>query len=418
MSWYDSNWYSPNYDGNQNNYQPEPPKKSRLPKARRKTRIIALVACVCIIGAGAAAAWHQGGVDSSDGDSSLPNSWKAYFDDYYSSESSESDEINLPTVKERGKLILNFTSSDEVLGFDEIFEKCSPSVVGIKCFTDKEKGSYGWGSGIIVSSNGYILTNTHVIDGGESATVQLYDGTVYDAELVGADAQSDVAILKIDASGLTAASFANSDTVCTGDSVCAIGNPLSPDYSLTITSGIISAASRAVSYNGSEMTLLQTDTSINEGNSGGPLINDRGEVIGITNMKMVSSYSTVEGIGFAIPSNTLRAIVIDLMNHGAVYGRAAIGITVGPVPEDIASYYEIPTGLYVAEVRKNSDAEKQGIKKGDIITEVNGEAVTKTSDVSDAKESLSVGESISFTIWRDGKTFEVSVKLVDSIDLD
>ena len=303
------------------------------------------------------------------------------------------------------------------MSFNEIFDKCSPSVVGIKSFDGKNSDSYSWGSGIVVSSDGYILTNTHVIDEGERATVQLYDGSTFDAKLVAADSQSDVAILKIEKTGLTPAVFASSKNIRTGDAVCAIGNPLSPDYSLTMTSGIISATSREVSYNGAVMNLLQTDTSINEGNSGGPLFNDRGQVIGITNMKIVSSFSNIEGIGFAIPSDTLQSIVAALMNDGAVYGRSTIGVTVGPISEKIAEYYDIPVGLYVSEVLDNSDAQKQGIKKGDIIVKVNGKDAHSTSDIAEEKSKLDIGDEISFTVWRSGSTFDVSVKIMDSVDI-
>ena len=223
--------------------------------------------------------------------------------------------------------------------------------------------------------------------------------------------------MKIEKTGLTPAVFASSKNIQTGDEVCAIGNPLSPDYSLTMTSGIISATSREVSYNGAVMNLLQTDTSINEGNSGGPLFNDRGQVIGITNMKIVSSFSNIEGIGFAIPSDTLQSIVAALMDDGAVYGRSTIGITVGPISEKIAEYYDIPVGLYVSEVLDNSDAQKQGIKKGDIIVKVNGKDAHSTSDIAEEKSKLDIGDEISFTVWRSGSTFDVTVKIMDSVDI-
>ena len=340
------------------------------------------------------------------------------FWDYYSTASKTPSSIKLEKVADRGSLTLQTGPSGAAkLGYNEIFQKCSPSVVGIKSFDGKSSDSYSWGSGIVVSSDGYILTNTHVIDEGERATVQLYDGTTCAAKLVAADSQSDVAILKIEKTGLTPAVFASSKNIRTGDAVCAIGNPLSPDYSLTMTSGIISATSREISYNGAVMKLLQTDTSINEGNSGGPLFNDRGQVIGITNMKIVSSFSNIEGIGFAIPSDTLQSIVAALMNDGAVYGRSTIGVTVGPISEDIADYYDIPVGLYVSEVLDNSDAQKQGIKKGDIITKVNGKDAHSTSDIAEEKSKLDIGDTIDFTVWRSGSTFKVSVKIMDSVDI-
>lgn len=420
MSWYDNNdnWYKPNYS------QPAPVQSAvQRPQAKlpgnRRTRIIALILCAVLLLGGmiyaALTADWSGEQTNADG---MPKSYMTYFEDYYSSASKTPSSIKLEKVADRGSLTLQTGSSGAAkLSYNEIFQKCSPSVVGIKSFDGKSSDSYSWGSGIVVSSDGYILTNTHVIDEGERATVQLYDGTTCAAKLVAADSQSDVAILKIEKTGLTPAVFASSKNIRTGDAVCAIGNPLSPDYSLTMTSGIISATSREVSYNGAVMKLLQTDTSINEGNSGGPLFNDRGQVIGITNMKIVSSFSNIEGIGFAIPSDTLQSIVAALMNDGAVYGRSTIGITVGPISEDIADYYDIPVGLYVSEVLDNSDAQKQGIKKGDIIIKVNGKDAHSTSDIAEEKSKLDIGDTIDFTVWRSGSTFKVSVKIMDSVDI-
>ncbi len=422
MSWYDNNenWYKPNYTTHADPVQPDVQRpQSKLPGSRA-ARIVAIVMCMLLLlGGGTYAVLNSDRSSSgSDDDESLPKSYMTYFEDYYSAASNTPSSIKLEKVSDRGSLTLQAGSvSAQKLSFNEIFDKCSPSVVGIKSFDGKSSDSYSWGSGIVVSSDGYILTNTHVIDEGKSATVQLSDGSTFDAKLVGADSQSDVAILKIEAAGLTPAVFASSKNIRTGDAVCAIGNPLSPDYSLTMTSGIISATSREVSYNGAVMNLLQTDTSINEGNSGGPLFNDRGQVIGITNMKIVSSFSNIEGIGFAIPSDTLQSIVAALMADGAVYGRSTIGVTVGPISEDIAKHYDIPVGLYVSEVLDNSDAQKQGIKKGDIITKVNGKDAHSTSDIAEEKSKLDIGDTIDFTVWRSGSTFDVTVRIMDSVDI-
>lgn len=418
MSWYDNNdnWYKPNYTQQASAvHRPQ----AKLPGSRR-TRIIALILCALLLLGGmiyaALTADWSGEQTNDDG---MPKSYMTYFEDYYSAASKTPSSIKLEKVADRGSLTLQTGSSGAAkLSYNEIFQKCSPSVVGIKSFDGKSSDSYSWGSGIVVSSDGYILTNTHVIDEGERATVQLYDGSTCAAKLVAADSQSDVAILKIEKTGLTPAVFASSKNIRTGDAVCAIGNPLSPDYSLTMTSGIISATSREISYNGAVMKLLQTDTSINEGNSGGPLFNDRGEVIGITNMKMISTFGAgIEGLGFAIPSDTVQSIVTSLISDGKVTGRSSIGVTIGPISENIAKYYDIPQGLYISYVTKGSDAEKQGLREGDIITKVNGEDAFTTQDVADAKSGLEIGDSISFTVWRDGRTFEVSVKIMDSAEM-
>ena len=419
MSWYNNdNWYKPNYTQSASSASNIQRPEAKLPGGRR-TRIIALILCAALLLGGIIYAIFETDWDSeSENEDGMPKSYQTYFEDFYSSASSTPANVKLEKLQNRGSLSLKIGSgSAGKLSFNEIFENCSPSVVGIKSFDGKGDDSYSWGSGIIVSADGYILTNTHVIDEGTRATVQLYDGSTYDAKLVGADSQSDVAILKIEKTGLQPAVFASSKDIRVGDAVCAIGNPLSPDYSLTMTSGIISATSREVSYNGAVMNLLQTDTSINEGNSGGPLFNDRGQVIGITNMKIVSSFSNIEGIGFAIPSDTLSSIVDALMADGAVYGRSTIGVTVGPISEDIADYYDIPVGLYVSEVLKNSDAQKQGIKKGDIIIKVNGKDAHTTADIAEEKAKLDIGDTISFTVWRSGSTFDVDVKIMDSVDI-
>lgn len=419
MSWYNTdNWYKPNYTQSASSASNIQRPEAKLPGGRR-TRIIALILCAALLLGGIIYAIFETDWDiASENEDGMPKSYQTYFEDFYSSASSTPANVKLEKLQNRGSLSLKIGSgSAGKLSFNEIFENCSPSVVGIKSFDGKGDDSYSWGSGIIVSADGYILTNTHVIDEGTRATVQLYDGSTYDAKLVGADSQSDVAILKIEKAGLQPAVFASSKDIRVGDTVCAIGNPLSPDYSLTMTSGIISATSREVSYNGAVMNLLQTDTSINEGNSGGPLFNERGQVIGITNMKIVSSFSNIEGIGFAIPSDTLSSIVDALMADGAVYGRSTIGVTVGPISEDIADYYDIPVGLYVSEVLKNSDAQKQGIKKGDIIIKVNGKDAHTTADIAEEKAKLDIGDTISFTVWRSGSTFDVDVKIMDSVDI-
>ena len=273
------------------------------------------------------------------------------------------------------------------------------------------------GSGFILTGDGYVLTNYHVIESSNSISVTLYDGKSYDAVLIGYDESSDIAVLKIDAEGLTPVVLGDSDNLNVGDSVVAIGNPLGEEYCLTMTDGIVSALDRSVNYQGKTMRLLQTSAAINEGNSGGPLINDKGQVIGITNMKIISAASGVEGIGFAIPTDTVVQVVNAIMEDGAVYGRATIGITVGPVTEEIAEYYDIPNGLYVSEVNEKSDAFRQGLCPGDIITRVNGKRCTETSDIADAKNKCEVGDKLKFRIWRDGETMDITVRIMDSTDL-
>lgn len=344
--------------------------------------------------------------------------YKDFFNNYYTEDDSLTGDNTIPKADTGSGVTLQLSSlpaDAQELSLQDVYDKCAPSVVAITA--DVGDGSYYWGTGIVLTADGYIITNTHVLEGTSSATVTLWDNTEYDAKLVGDDSISDIAVLKIEATGLTPAEFGDSDSLRVGDRVVAIGNPLGEELRGTMTDGIISAINRDITYGGHTMTLLQTNAAINEGNSGGPLINLYGQVVGITNMKMMSTSltsATIEGIGFAIPSATMKSVVDALIASGTVTGRPAIGITVGPVPEDAANYYDLPDGLYVDNVSKGSDAEAKGIMVGDILTAVNGQPVTTTAEVSAIKDALQVGDTLTLTIYRSGETFDVDVVLVDS----
>ena len=347
----------------------------------------------------------------------LPDDWKDFFESYYSRVETDVAKINIPRSELFPDFELTLTAADgKELDLRDLYGRCADSIVAITGYIDGEAGYY-WGTGVILSEDGLILTNTHVIDGCDSATVTLYDDSSYEAKLVGADSISDVAVLKIEADGLPVAEFGESSSLAVGDPVAAIGNPLGQSFRSTLTDGIISAIERGVNYNGHSMTLLQTNTALNEGNSGGALFNMHGQVIGITNMKMMSSYSSIEGIGFAIPSSTVRSVVNSIVRYGEMRGRPAIGITVGGIPENAVSHYELPEGLYVSAVSKGSDAEAKGIQAGDIITEVNHTPVKTTDEINAIKNELQVGDTMLFTVWRDGETLEIEVQLMDLNEL-
>lgn len=346
--------------------------------------------------------------------------FRDFFNSYYTQDDNEiTGENTIAKAPTGADVTLDFTAAPESgeLTLQQVYAKCSASVVAITATVDES--GYNWGSGIVLTADGYIITNYHVLDGTSAVTVTLQDDTECDAKLVGFDAISDIAVLKIEADGLTPAEFGDSGNLQVGDRVVAIGNPLGEELRGTMTDGIISAISRDISYNNHTMTLLQTNAAINEGNSGGPLINMYGQVVGITNMKMMtsSSYSSVEGIGFAIPSATMQNVVDQLISTGKVTGRPTIGITVGAIPESAADYYELPKGLYISAVSKGSDAEAQGVQAGDILTAVNGTPVTTTYEVSAIKDGLSVGDTLTLTLYRSGKTFDVTVKLVEASDI-
>ena len=352
-----------------------------------------------------------------DADETMPDDWKDFFSGFYTTDQNDKEPSRIPTVEKRPAWELELEpAGKKELSLQEMYRDCVKSIVSIKSFVDGETGYY-WGSGIILSEDGLILTNAHLVEGCDSATVTLQDDTEYEAKLVGEDSKTDIAVLKIEARGLAAAAIGDSDALSIGDKVAAIGNPLGEEFRATLTDGIVSGIDRGMDYDGNYINLIQTNTAINEGSSGGALFNMYGQVVGVTNMKMVSYYSSIEGIGFAIPSSTVRTVVNALIKEGEVRGRPAIGVTVGAIPETAAEHYNLPDGLYVSMVTEGTDAEKKGIREGDIITAVNGEPVLTSDVILKIRDSLQVGDVITFTIWRDGESSDVEVIIGDMNDI-
>ena len=344
----------------------------------------------------------------------MPDDYRAFFEMIYPASDEDRTAVGIPRVQPGGQRMKLESPKGDELTLQELYERCAPSVVGISAYPEG-KLSYSWGSGVILTADGLILTNTHVIDGCDSAVVTLWDDREFEAKLVGADGISDIAVLQIQAEGLIPAHFGDSAALKVGEKVAAIGNPLGEEFRMTLTDGVISAISRDVNYKNRSMTLLQTNAAINEGNSGGPLFNIYGQVIGITNMKMVSSGTSIEGIGFAIPSGTVESIVNAILSEGAVSGRPSIGIMVGAIPEIAREKYGLPEGLCIAGVSKGSDAEAKGLRPyEDILIAVNGQPVTESKQVVEIKDKFGVGDALTFTIWRNGEVFDVDVKLVDT----
>ena len=273
--------------------------------------------------------------------------------------------------------------------------------------------SYSFGTGVVMSADGYIITNAHVIEGCSSVEVILQDDSSYEALLVGMDVSTDLAVLKIDARGLDAAVFGDSNQLQVGDTVVAIGNPLGQELRGTMTDGIISAINRDVDVDGHSMVLIQTTAALNSGNSGGALINSYGQVVGITNMKMSAYDDTVEGLGFAIPTTTVKRVVDDLIRQGYVSGEPTIGITCHTVTREMAEEYDLPLGVYVDSVQQDSDAKKQGIFPGDVIVEANGQSITTTEELLALKEGMEAGDVIHFRLWRSGGYLERDVTLFE-----
>ncbi len=298
----------------------------------------------------------------------------------------------------------------------EIAAQVGPSVVGIttkytyRSFFGQAYEQSGSGSGIIISDDGYVATNFHVIENANAVSVTLNTGEEFNATVVGYDAETDLALLKISASGLTEATLGSSDSLQVGELAVAIGNPLGQELAGTVTVGVISAVNRSISTDtGNTMTLLQTDAAINPGNSGGALVNAYGEVIGINSMKF--SGSDVEGIGFAIPMDIAKPILTELMTNGYVTGRPLIGISLREITPEIAAINDIPAGVQVAYVSEGGAAEKAGIRQGDTIVSVDGKLVETTKDVSDIRDQHKAGDTITFVVNRDGETLSFDVVL-------
>lgn len=313
--------------------------------------------------------------------------------------------------------------SGEVLSTPEIVDKVGPAVVGIinKTTYGNAYGYYGFygnnvneeieqgsGSGVIISSDGYIVTNNHVVENATKITVILNSGEEYEGKVVGTDSSTDLAVVKIEANGLTYAQMGTSSTLRVGETAIAIGNPLGQEFAGTTTQGIISGLNRSVTIDNKTMNLIQTDAAINPGNSGGALVNEYGLLIGINTAKISSS--TLEGLGFAIPIDEAKPIIQELITNGYVTGRPVIGIAGRAVTEEDAKAYNLKVGVYVSSLTPNGPAHMAGIKIGDIIVECEGEPVETVDDINEIKNKKSPGDEISVKVYRRGEN--VSVKII------
>ena len=310
----------------------------------------------------------------------------------------------------------NRPSEDEnALSLQEIYAKVIPSVASISCVLPNGTSS---GTGIVMSQDGYVITNYHVIESAQQIYVTLENDSQYVAELVGGDETSDLAVLKVDATDLTPAEFGDSDALRVGDTVVAIGDPLGAELRGTMTDGIVSAINRDVNLSGRRMTMIQTNAALNSGNSGGPLINCYGQVIGINTMKMrnySTTSSTVEGLGFAIPMTSAKPILDELIEQGYVSGRPAIGIQGETLDLRAQLFFHMPSGVVVTGIVSDSDAAQKGLEPDDIIVAVNDEAIGSLDDLVRAKSDMSAGDTVRLTICRSGKYYYVDIVLMDQI---
>ncbi len=296
----------------------------------------------------------------------------------------------------------------------DVVKKCSASVVGIVTESYQNLSQSSAGSGFIISADGYIVTNNHVISGVDSITVMLESGENCVAYLIGADAYTDIAVLKIEAEGLQAVELGDSDRVEVGEAAIAIGNPTGQLMG-SVTAGVISGVDRNILVNNHVMTLLQTDAAVNQGNSGGPLINEYGQVVGVISAKLSSS--TYEGLGFAIPINAVRPIVEELIANGYVSGRPLVGISGRTISAMAAAFYSLPQGVLVDSVEESSDAYTKGIQTGDVIVGVNGERVSGISSAVAQRNQFKAGDVITVSVYRKGTVYDVEITLIEQANL-
>ena len=378
-----------------------PPKKQRKPRKKHTAlRITALALCCALLGGvcggGAVALILRNG-----------------------SESSVSAPQPTTSTSFHNQSVRPVSAGTEAMKPAEIYEKNVPAIVGI--YNESTSSGYNVfgqrstiassGTGFIISSDGEILTNHHVVAGAQTLTVTLHDGAQYPATVLGYEAESDIALIKIDASGLPTVTLGESSSLAVGDEVVAIGNPLGElTYSLTV--GYVSAKERAVNTDGTPINMMQLDATINSGNSGGPLFDICGNVVGIISAKYsgsTSSGTSIEGIGFAIPIDDVTAILDDLRQYGAVQNRAYMGIYCASISSADADNFGLPMGVLVSGVQNGSCAETAGLQRRDIITGINGTTVSSKEDLSRELKKFRGGDTATLTVYRSGKTLELSI---------
>ena len=375
-------------------------------RSRRGIGLVALALCCSLLG-GAVGAGGMAYLNGSQGTGGQATVMTAV-----------AQGAELTTVSSVSNAVL--TDSRQELSYSEIYEGNVNSVVGITTsitttnsfgFTTEAAAS---GTGFILTEDGYILTNQHVIEDANSITVTMYDGTSYTADLIGFDESNDIAVLKVDDAELKPVTLGDSDSLKVGDSVSAIGNPLG-ELTFSLTHGVISALDREVTLSSkTTMELIQTDCAINSGNSGGPLFNAYGEVIGITNAKYSSNSSgeaSIDNIGFAIPINSILDIVESIIDNGYIL-KPYIGVSISNVSSEMTRY-GLPKGVVVNSVAEDSPAADAGLKANDIITKVNGTAVTDSSAFTRTIQKSAEGSKLTLTVYRQGNTLELTVTVVE-----
>ena len=426
-----TNYYSnsgANTYGNNNGYQwdfnryesasaPKPPKKKSSGKGFKVfLGIIAAVLGCCVIALAAFGimsfvdGFHKTPADSNHG---------SYSQSQQESQSkNETPPLSLQGKPDNGEAVV---STDGKLSATEIYKQVSPSVVGVVVYQYSQSFEpIGEGSGIIISADGYILTNAHVVKGAEAIRVVLYNEQEYDARLIGSDEQTDIAVLKIDETNLTAAELGDSSEIEVGETVYAIGNPGGIALQSSFTNGIVSGLNRVITTQDSSyaMNVIQTNAAINPGNSGGALVNEYGQVIGITSSKLADV--DYEGIGFAIPTATAIPIVQEVIEHGYVSGRAMLGITGKSIDSVEARYYNVPLGVQIVTINENGAFAGTEAATGDIITRFGSTEITSMEDLQACLAESTPGDTVEITLYRysatknNDRTFTVTVTLIEN----
>lgn len=400
----------------QSHYTDVPPPEQAPKKHRTGLKLAALALCFSLLG----------GAVGSGAVLMATRPWEQNAAVGESKETQPQQNINSDSTSilegERGNTVIDINTIDttKLMTAAEVYAVNVRSTVGITTsittnYWGHQTTSAASGSGFIISPDGYILTNFHVIEDSDSVSVSDYDGKIYDAKVIGYDESNDIAVLKIEAEGLSPVILGDSDNLNVGDAVVAIGNPLG-ELTFSLTTGVISAKGRKVTFSdGISMTLLQTDCAINSGNSGGALLNLYGEVIGVTNAKYSSSGSdaSIDNIGFAIPMNSIRQIVDSIIEKGYI-SKPYLGVSVSDVNESY-QIYGLPAGVAIQSVAQDSPAQKAGLNIGDIITKAGAKEITCSNDLINVVAGSQVGDSIELTVYRKGQTVTVTVVLGEQI---
>ena len=411
---------------------PKPPKPPQKPPQKRKKRrrkppelrtlllaLIILVVAAMVCGAILLGHYTGGSPTGKQKDSGFSDrSDVAGGDDAwnYASEDKEKQETLPAYTGDRTgvTLTLNSTIGKKTLSYQELYQQCLPTTVSIA--VENRDGS-GSGSGVVLTQDGYIITCAHVIDDQASAEVTTNDGKTYPAQLVGSDAQTDLALLKIDATGLTPAQFGKTEELQVGEEALAIGDPLGATFHGTLTNGILSGINRDVTLNGYSMTLLQTTAALNSGNSGGPLMNLYGQVIGISSAKIVSEQ--YEGMGFAIPITGAKSIIDDLLAGGYVQGRVRFGIKGTAITQMQAAMYDVPQGFMISEIDEDSCFNGTDVQAYDIITAIDDTETKSLEELANALLNYKPGDTAEIHLFRPnesgvgGEEFTVTVTLLE-----